>query len=59
MDEDTDIMVHLRASAREVAARNKKAKNVVRMRRWLVAISDILDIYLNFQRDKKWDERDW
>lgn len=56
---EMDILSHLKIAAREVAAENQRASRVASLRRYLVAISDILDVYINFQRDQRWSRNRW
>lgn len=55
--ENVDILQALKESAREVVSKRRRAGHIVAIRRILVAIADILEIYTNFQRDKRWDDR--
>lgn len=57
--ENVDILAHLKVAYREVVAERNRPRKIVAMRRILVALSDILDIYIRFQRDKRWDDREW
>lgn len=53
-------ITYLREAVREASKKRAKFKHLVLLRRYLVAIADILEIFLNFQRDRKYDwYNDW
>lgn len=65
---ESDIMEAMKASYQEVLSRrrrnvfNGRAESVSVLRRYLLYFTDILDIYLSIQRDRRWrreDRDDW
>lgn len=65
---ESDILEALRASYQEVQARKKRfdfgkrTESISSLRRYLLYVTDILDIYLSIQRDRRWrreDRDDW
>jgi len=64
--EERDILEALKGSYRDVLARKNRFKfhersgSVSSLRRYLLYFTDLLDIYLNIQRDRRWrrEERD-
>lgn len=64
---ESDIMEALKESYQEVLSRSRKrnifsgrTESVSVLRRYLLYFTDILDIYLSIQRDRRWrrEERD-
>lgn len=62
---ESDLMDALRSSYQEVVARKThprvrvKTSSVSSVRRYLRYIMDVLDIYLDIQRDRRWRDDDW
>lgn len=49
----------LRESYQEVLARRKRQISISTLRRYLRYTMDILDIYLDIQRDRRWRREEW
>lgn len=65
---ESDIMEAMKESYQEVLSRRKRnifsgrTETISVLRRYLLYFTDILDIYLSIQRDRKWrrdDRDDW
>lgn len=61
---ESDILEALRDSYQEIQSRKKrinfgpKTDQISVLRRYLLYLTDILDIYLSIQRDRRWRRED-
>jgi hypothetical protein len=53
------LMDALRESYRDVMSRSSQTEKVVSVRRYFVVIADLLDLWLKFQRDRKYGWYGW
>lgn len=55
----SEALTFLRESYRETLSRRTRTIKVSTIRRYLRYAMDILDIYLDIQRDRRWRSDDW
>jgi hypothetical protein len=55
----SEALTLLRESYRETVSRRGRTIKVSTIRRYLRYAMDILDIYLDIQRDRRWRSDDW
>lgn len=55
----SEALTFLRESYRETVSRRGRTIKVSTIRRYLRYAMDILDIYMDIQRDRRWRSDDW